>query len=113
MLSKLANALTACKDGAVEAAGKAFLNQQIEKFGAVTRLRLDSKQKTISAELSLKGETTPVTINVDSYEVTQTADGAYIAVRRVHASREWIGALLSELVVGRQFKIPRVVGMAL
>ena len=113
MLRKLANALTACKDGAVEAAGRAFLNQQIEKFGVVTRLQLDSRQKTISAQLSLKGETIPVIIEVESYEVIQRTEGTYITVRRVHASREWIGALLSELVVGRQFKIPRVVGMAL
>jgi hypothetical protein len=113
MLKKLANALTVCKDGAVEAAGKAFINQQIEKFGVVTKLQLDSRQKSISAELALKGEASPVVIRVDSYEVLQRADGTYIAIRSVHASREWISALLSELLVGRQFGIPRVVGMAL
>lgn len=113
MFNSLANTLTACKDGAMEAAGKAFLNQKLQKFGTVTRLQIDSKQKTMLAELALKGEATPILINVDSYEVLQKAGDTYIVVRSVRASREWIGAVVREFVVGRQFKIPNAVGMAL
>jgi hypothetical protein len=113
MSNSFANALTACKDGVVEAVAKAFLNQKLQKFGAVTRLEIDSKRKTMAAELALKGEATPLLINVDSYEVLQKAGDAYIVVRSVRASREWIGAVVTEFVVGREIKIPNAVGMAL
>jgi hypothetical protein len=113
MSNSLSNALTACKDGVVEAVAKAFLNQNLQKFGAVTRLQIDSKRKTMAAELALKGEATPILINVDSYEVLQKAGDTFVVVRSARASREWIGAVVTEFVVGRQFKIPNAVGVAL
>jgi hypothetical protein len=113
MSNSLASALTACKNGVVEAVAKAFLNQKLQKFGAVTRLQIDSKGKTIAAELALKGEATPILINVDSYEVQQKAGDTFIVIRSARASREWIGAIVTEFVVGQPLKIPSAVGKAL
>ena len=113
MFSSPRNAFKAIKDRAVEVSVKALLNHTIEKFGAVTRLQLDSKKKTMFAELALKGDATPILIDVDSYEIIERHGDTYIAVRSVRASREWVGAVLSEFVVDRQFKIPPSARMAL
>jgi sporulation protein YlmC with PRC-barrel domain len=59
MLKIFANALSAVKDRAIEASAKALINQKIQVIGRVAELQIDSKQKTISAQMVLQGETAP------------------------------------------------------
>jgi hypothetical protein len=113
MLSSFANALTALKERAMEATVKRLVNQKLETFGSVTSLRIDSKQRTISAQVSLKGETQPIEIKAGSYEVIQENGAAYISFQNLHASKEWIGNVLNEYVAGRRFKVPDAVGLVL
>jgi hypothetical protein len=113
MFSSPGNAFNAIKDRAVEASVKALLSQKIERFGALTRLQIDSNKKTMIAELALKGEATPILINVDAYELIEGNGSTYIRIQNVTASREWVSSVLSEFVVGRQFKIPAGVKMVL
>ena len=110
MLNSLANAL---KQRALEAAVKTLINQKIKAFGSVTSLQIDSKQRTVSAQLALKGETQPITIKIGAYEVTQENGGTCISFQNLQASKEWIGNVLNEYVAGRRFKVPGVVKMAL
>jgi hypothetical protein len=110
MLSSFTNAL---KQRALEAALKTLINQKIKAFGSVTTLQIDTKQRTISAQLALKGETQPITINIGAYEVTQEKEITSISFQNLQASREWIGNVLNEYVAGRRFKVPGVVKMAL
>ena len=113
MLSSFANALTALKERAIEAAVKRLINRKIEAFGSVTSLQIDSKQRTIAAQLALKGETQPIVIKVGSYEVIQEHGAAFISFQNLHASKEWINSVLNEYVAGRRFKVPEVLRMAL
>jgi hypothetical protein len=106
MLDLLASAVAATKDRIVEASAKAFLNGKFEKFGAVTKLQLDSKNKTLCIELLLKGESLPVSINVGAYELTERDGASCLVLQRLDASREWVGAVLNEFVAGRPFKLP-------
>ena len=78
-----------------------------------TSLQIDSKQRTISAQLALKGEAEPIEIKVGAYEVVQESGTTYISFQNLHASKEWIGGVLNEYVAGRRFKVPAVVKMAL
>jgi hypothetical protein len=113
MFDSLADGLTAYKAGALEATAKALINQKIEKFGAVTRLQIDSKRKTVLAELALKGEAAPIQFDVDAYEVTEQDGECYLTIRKIRASREWLDALLQEVVIGRPWKIPGIAKMVL
>ncbi len=106
MFSSIGKAWSAVKEGAFESAAKLYLNQKIGEFGQVTRFELDRKAGRMFIEAELKGESSPVSIEVGSYEV-QSRDGAdYLTVRSVNASREWMGIALQQYVVGREFKIP-------
>lgn len=106
MFGSIGEAWGAVKDSAFESAAKLYLNQKIGEFGKVTRFELDRKGGRMFIEAELKGESSPVSIEVGNYEV-QHRDGAdYLTVRRVTASREWIGIALQQYVVGREFKLP-------
>jgi hypothetical protein len=113
MLRSFSDALTGLKERAIEATAKRLINQKIEAFGSVTSLQIDSKQRTISAQLALKGETEPIAIKIGAYEVIQDDGGSYISFQNFHASKEWIGNVLNEYAAGRRFKVPDAVKMAL
>lgn len=97
----------------MEATAKRLINQKIETFGSVNSLQIDSRQRTISAELALKGEPQPIAIKIGAYEVIQENGVSYISFQNLHASKEWIGHVLNEYVAGRRFKVPHAVKMAL
>ena len=112
MRNSFSNALTALKKRAMEVTVKALINRKIKAFGSVTSLQIDSKQRTISAQLALKGEAQPIALKIGAYEVIQEDGVTYISFQNLHASREWIGTVLNEYVAGRRFKVSRVVRMA-
>jgi len=112
-MESLKNALTAVKEGAVEAAAKTYLNQKIQKFGTITHLEIDSKEKTILLEAALKGEPGPVTVRIRNYRVTTIEAVNYLAADRFEASREWVAAVLNEFVAGRPFQIPAALAAVL
>src|ERR1035437_5481066 len=90
MLSAIANAIIALKQRAVEATAKRLINRRIATFGSVTSLHIDSKERTLFAQLALKGETQPIEIKIGSYEVIQENGLEYIIFQNLHASKEWI-----------------------
>lgn len=113
MLESFSRAFKAVKEGAIEVAAKAYLNRKIGNFGSVTRLEIDPRAGTVSVEVQLKGEVSPIAVNVGSYTLVQKGDAQYITLRDVRASREWIGLAVEEYVAGREFKIPEAVAKLL
>src|SRR5512133_2297338 len=104
MLESLTNAWSAVKGGAVDAGAKAYLNSKIGRFGSVTQFNLNSKARTIFIEVQLRGEVSPVSINIGAYEVIRREGATFVSVHDVHASREWIGLAVDQYVAGQQFK---------
>lgn len=106
MLESIGRALSAVKEGAVEAGAKAYVNRKIETFGKVTRLEINPRARTIHIEVELKGEASLVAVNVGGYDIIDRDGAKYMTLRDVSASREWIGLAVEQYVVGQQFKIP-------
>ena len=71
----------------------------LKKYGQITRLEIDKENKTISADLDLKGEKEVVRIKFSNYRLIQE-DGKNPALDpgTIEASREWLNALLKTLV---------------
>jgi uncharacterized Fe-S cluster-containing MiaB family protein len=113
MLKIFTNALSVLQDRAIEASAKSLINQKIEGIGRVTEIQIDSKQKTISAQVALKGETVPISINIGAYELVQENGVTCISFKGFTASREWISALLNRYLTGHKLQVPNAVGMAL
>ena len=100
------NPFTSLKEAALEAAIKSLINREIEKFGVVTELAIDTQQRTMRAELDLRGEASRIWINVASYELSEKSGEVHLAFQNVTASREWITAALNHYVVNRTFRLP-------
>ncbi len=107
------NPFTSLKEAALQAAIKAFINREIEQFGAVTQLAIDTGKKTIRVELELKGEASRILIDAGSYELSDRNGAIYLALKNVTASREWITGVLNKYVVGRAFRLPDAARMLL
>jgi hypothetical protein len=103
---KLRNWLQGQKDTSVSFLVEKMLQKKIEPFGRLLEFKLDSRQNGASLKLLLKGETEPVMLWVDEYLLVQSANQISVTVRRARASREWITALLDELLLGKPFIVP-------
>ncbi|SPE51196.1 conserved hypothetical protein [Verrucomicrobia bacterium] len=109
MFRSLADRFREVKDGAVEMVAKTFLNREIERFGAVMKLEIDSKAKTMWAELALKGETGPIAVKIGRYELVQENGVTAISFQGATCSREWISVVLNEYLADRKFQVPDAV----
>lgn len=95
------------KDRLVGSAALPMLNNAwLKPFGRATSLKIDSTNKTAEICLELSGEPTPVTINVQNYELLQEPSGTFVVIRSVTTSRDWMTALARQYLVGRRLAIP-------
>ncbi len=95
------------KDWLIEKTAVAMLNQSVLKpYGTLTRLKLDTTNHSLEAELELKGESQPVRIQVPEFELLEESGSAYLIIKSISTSREWLTTLARDFAVGRKFAIP-------
>ena len=95
------------KDRMIESAALPMLNNAwLKPFGRATSLKMDSSRKTAEICLELTGEQTPLTIQVQDYEVIEEPGRTFIVIRGVTTSREWMTAMAREFLVGRRLAVP-------
>ena len=107
--------LNPAKDFALEVAVKLWFNHTHKNYGTMSSIHIDSTAKSIRVELELKGETSPIHINVGKYELTTVAGETLIALGEVQTSREWINQLINDYLPPdkRCFKVPSAVKVLL
>ena len=94
------------KDKALSHGAKIAINNQINAYGEVQKLHLNSKEKSIELEVMLEGEIEPLTVHIDNYALTE-ADGSHqLQVSGVTTSRAWINTVASSYLEGKTFAIP-------
>jgi hypothetical protein len=96
-------------------AGASFLVERavahrLQRYGRMLNLSIDSKTKRISLEILLKGETEPMTVRIDEYELTTAAGADFILIKKASASREWVDALLQDFAIGKRIPLPTKYG---
>ena len=68
----------------------------LKKYGKMTKLQIDNKNRTIKAELDLKGEQERVQITLSNYRLIQEADrNPMLEPGTIEVSREWLNALFA------------------
>src|SRR4051812_7369888 len=92
-------------------AGASFLVERsiahrLQPYGRMLNLSIDSKTKRIRLEVLLKGETEPITLTIDEYELTNAAGADFILIKKASASREWIDLLLQDFAIGKTISLP-------
>ena len=88
------------KEKIAESVIKKLLNSEVERYGYMLNLNIDSAAKQITAEILPAGEQTPITITAH-YKFTHKQGEAQIKLSNIQTSREWITVLITELMQGQ------------
>ena len=94
------------KDSTGSALIERGLQNLIAPYGRMLNLRIDSRNNSIQCELLLKGESSPIQISINRYELTNDDSGTCVVIHEASASREWMTTLLSQFVLGRKVRVP-------
>jgi hypothetical protein len=108
--------LNPAKDFIVEVAVKQWFNQTQKRYGIMTRIQIDSQARRIEIDLELKGESSPLHVDVKEYQITAGAGGeTFIELGEIETSREWINAVIADYFTPekRRFKVPGAVKLVL
>ena len=96
-----------------EWAARQYFNHQYSNFGVMTTLQIDSANKKATLDLELKGETQPLRVTINRYELTTQEDKTFLEIKELTTSREWINILAGEFLKGKKFEVPEVVKVVL
>jgi hypothetical protein len=94
------------KDNSVSFVLERLLRREFERFGRIIGFQIDSRRKAAQLDLLLNGESEPIALGIELYEVVENEAGTFLTIQRASVSREWMNLLLAELVLGRRFQIP-------
>jgi hypothetical protein len=101
------------KDSLTSSAAKSFIAARITRYGNLTELRINSREKTILADVLLQGEAEPIRIEVSRYRIVMKDGEPLLMIEAVRASRAWLDNLLEDLLVGRELPVPSMALVAL
>jgi hypothetical protein len=103
--------LSQAKDRVVEQLALAYLNGTLlTPYGRATELQIDSKAKTLRITAELKGEATPVEIEITAYEIHRDGEDYVAKIKGIRTSREWLTALAVNHLRNVSLKLPAHVG---
>ncbi len=97
---------SAAKDKMTSHAAKSYLNDVIKTYGEVEELTIDSKQKRVSLTCRLLGETDPITVAIDQYQVEKQDGRSYLIVTQSKATKPWLQAALQVHLHERRIALP-------
>ncbi|MDB6068789.1 MAG: hypothetical protein JWR26_4997 [Pedosphaera sp.] len=92
----------------VERGLREYFNNRFKSLGTMTKLQIDSTNKKATLELDLKGETQPLQITINRYELTTVGGKMFIEIKEFETSREWINSLAKPLLKGKTFEVPEL-----
>ncbi len=107
MFDAINKVLGTAKDKLIESSAKAFLGGKIAEFGTITSLNLDSRARTGSITVELKGESTPIQIDVEAFEILEMDGEPHLRILSITTNREWLTCALRQYLVGKPLKISR------
>jgi hypothetical protein len=103
---RLTDLLTHAKDAGASVAVEKWLGRELEEYGELKRIEINSREKRLELDILLKGETQTVHLRVDQYELIEREGKAALLVKAVTASRPWLQSLLQNYLVGASIPIP-------
>lgn len=94
------------KDKAVSKALEVLGESVIAKYGKLIAVRIDSLARRIELEVLLKGETTPLRVSIENYEIISEEGRSFITCSEVSVSREWMKILADDILKEKRIEIP-------
>lgn len=103
----------AAKDAFTSKAAQTFINQRIARYGQVQMLRIDSRAKTMEISCQLEGESLPIAVRVENYELREADGKKLLRVGSCVCSRPWLQNVLNDFARGREIPVPSWAAAAL
>ena len=96
----------AAKDAMTSKAAMHFFNKEMVRYGRLTDLSIDSRNKTMDVTCELIGEVSPISIHVDNYTVDEERGKNYLQASGFTCSRPWLQSFLTDFAVDRRLELP-------
>jgi hypothetical protein len=100
----------AAKDAMTSKAALHFANREIERYGKLLDLEIDSRRKVVDVSCLLAGEDTPITIHVENYRIEPEGDKSYLQASGFRCNRPWLERLLADFAEHRRIELPAWAG---
>ncbi len=84
---------------------KFSINQFIKDYGDMIEFKLDHNKKNLYAKILLKGEDTPIVLNIEKYQINK--DLGYIKILSASTNKEWLEAVLNSFVINKSINVPK------
>ena len=94
------------KDTALSKTTKIAINRYLKEYGKMLKLSLDSENKSIDIEVLLEGETEPLSVKVERYELAEENEKYFLKLYGIETSRAWINTVADTYLEGKAFEIP-------
>ncbi|MBW6515049.1 MAG: hypothetical protein K0B81_00345 [Candidatus Cloacimonetes bacterium] len=94
------------KDNTLVKVLKPFINSYLSDIGTLKEIKLDSNTKSLLVVIDLKGESSPIKINILKYELEKKGNQHYLIVKKIDFSREWINLAIKKWRPDMRVPIP-------
>lgn len=84
------------KDAALEKGVMMFAKPHIERYGEILDFSIDTTARTITAEVILHGDATPLEVEQAHYRLEGDADKPVLVLHDVKVSKPWVQHLLED-----------------
>jgi hypothetical protein len=101
------------KDAALRKTLLHFLKPRFERYGEISHLEVNTTDKFVTAEVLLRGESTPFVISEARYRIERRADESWIIFYGIKVSKEWAQNLLDDQFPEISTKLPKMVELLL
>jgi hypothetical protein len=92
---------------ATEAARQTLNRVYLKPYGALTELVIDARNKSACLKLELHGESQPLEIRLNRYQLIERGDQTFLDLGEIITSRAWLDTLLREHLLEKVIK-PRL-----
>jgi hypothetical protein len=106
MLLALPTMFNAAKDALASQAAKAWANNLISRYGKVEDLKIDSRRKSVEVCCALDGESSPITIKIENYQVESEGDKKFVRATQFSCSRPWLQNVLADHGHKQRIELP-------
>ncbi|MCK5736022.1 MAG: hypothetical protein KAH21_06060 [Spirochaetaceae bacterium] len=88
------------------ASTKFLINQFIKDYGRLFDLKIDRRNKSITASLQLNGENQLIDLFIKDYTVIKTETSTSLLIKDAESGRPWLNAILRNHIIGRPWLVP-------
>ena len=99
-------AINQVKDSGASGAIQSWLAREMADYGEVLDFKISSADRNAQLHVLLKGEKEPLTVTIESYEISSVGSEDFIIVKGAHASRPWVNAVLRNFLINKKHRIP-------